>query len=407
MTPLFKVALRNVRRNSKRSLLTFAAVLFALTVMVCIRALVNGMSDSIRESSILGQTGSLQIHRNGYLHSTNGSSLDLDIPADGMFLNRLRTVPGVRAVAPRIAFGAMVNANDTTNPALLTAIDPDGERQVCPRRFEGVTAGTTMDVNRKAVGLLTPELAGKLGIKLGARATLMASDRDGAFNALEFDYVGTYGEVGIATPDKKIGFISLALAQELLRMPARATELALSVNDGIDLEKAKSQLQAMVGSEFEVSTWHEVAPWVDEAIAANYKALDLCTFIFLFVALLGIVNTMFMSVLERSREIGTMMSIGVRRKQILGLFLIESATLGLFGGVCGSAIGATIVAVCARHGISFHLSKTAAPFHIRPWLDWQYLVTILLLAVVGAMTASFWPALRASRLRPVEALAKV
>ena len=407
MTPIVRIAARNVARNRRRSLITFSAVFLALAVMVSIRGLVNGMSDSFIESTILGQTGALQIHRRGYLASMNGASLELDVPADAAFLARVRSVPGVAAAAARIAFAAMINAHDTTTPALFTAVDPGNELRVCPRRFEMVTSGTALTQAGPASGILTPVLAAKLGLERGARATLMAGDKDGALNAVELDYVAAYGESGLPLPDKQIGFVPLALAQELLRMPGRATEIAVALRDIADAEAIKARLQALVGPGYEVSTWHDVAPWLDEAVATLHKALDLVAFLFLSVALLGVVNTMLMSVFERTREIGTMMAVGVRRRQILGLFLLEAGFLGLLGGVLGAAAGGGAVAYFGRHGIDFQPSNMAVPFHIRPWIDPAYLFATLGLAVLGAVLAALWPALRASRQRPVQALASV
>ena len=86
MTPLVRIAARNVLRNRRRSLISFSAVFLALAVMVIIHGLGNGLSDSFRESIVLGQTGALQIHRNGFLKSMNGASLELDVPADEAFM---------------------------------------------------------------------------------------------------------------------------------------------------------------------------------------------------------------------------------------------------------------------------------------------------------------------------------
>jgi len=407
MPPLVQIAARNVLRNRRRSLITFSAVFLALTVMVSIRGLVNGMSDSIREASILGQTGSLQIHKRGFLKSMNGASLELDVPTDASFMAKIRSVPGVAAATPRISFGAMVNANDTTTPALFTAVDPDNEQRVCPRRFEGVSSGITLAKASATSGLLTPQLAAKLGLKQGMQSTILAGDRDGALNALDFSYVGAFGQSGVELPDKKVGFVPLALAQERLRMPERATEVAVSLSNTQNAEAVKPQLQAAVGSEYEVSTWREVAPWVDEAIAVFHHMLNLCAFIFLFVSLLGVVNTMLMSAFERTREIGTMMAVGVRRQQILSLFLLEAALLGLLGGVFGAAAGGSLVAYYSHYGITFRLSNVPTPFHIRPWIDPTYLFTTFSVAIAGAVLAAFWPAIQASRLRPVEALGSV
>ena len=116
---------------------------------------------------------------------------------------------------------------------------------------------------------------------------------------------------------------------------------------------------------------------------------------------------MLMSVLERTREIGTMMSVGVRRRQILSLFLLEAALLGLLGGLLGAAAGCTFVLYYGHAGITFKFPGMLAPLHIYPTITTGYVFFVLTLAAGGAALAALWPSVRASRMRPVEALASV
>jgi putative ABC transport system permease protein len=131
----------------------------------------------------------------------------------------------------------------------------------------------------------------------------------------------------------------------------------------------------------------------------------LFTGIFLIVALLGIVNTMLMSVLERTREIGTMMALGVRRHSILVLFLLEATVLGCLGGFVGASLGSALVFRIGKVGLHFHFGTST--LHVHPFVDLTFFVIALVLATAGAVLAAIWPALRASRLRPVTALASV
>jgi putative ABC transport system permease protein len=124
--------------------------------------------------------------------------------------------------------------------------------------------------------------------------------------------------------------------------------------------------------------------------------------------LLGVANTMLMSVFERTREIGTMMAVGVRRRQILALFLLEAALLGLMGGMLGAAAGVGLVHGLARGGgVSIKAGSMTAPLHVYPWVSVEYISLVLVVAAGGATLAALWPSLRASRLRPIEALGSV
>jgi putative ABC transport system permease protein len=406
---LLLIAFRNVLRNRRRSLITFLAVFLALTVMVGIRGFLNGLQATIRESVINGQTGALQIHKKGFLKNVHRSPLEMDIPATDELLGKITAVKGVKAATARIMFGGMANANDTTAFAMFTAIDPVRELQVCPRRLEMISSGKTLAEAGPTSGIFTPELAANLGIKLGQKAALLTNDHDGVMNALDLEYAGVYGQPGLPLPDKKLGYVPLAFAQELLRMNGRATEIAVAVDriSDAEVDALKPVLQAAVGPEFEVATWHEIASFVDDAIAAQNFTLNLIAGIFLFVALLGIANTMLMSVLERTREIGTMMSVGVKRRQILSLFLLEAALLGLLGGILGAAAGGSFILYYGSKGIVLKFAGMTSPLVVYPTATAGYILSILALAAGGAALAALWPSLRASRLRPVEALSAV
>jgi len=406
LPPLLRIAFRNVLRNRRRSLITFSAVFLALGIMVSIRGFLNGLQATIRESVVLGQTGALQVHRTGFLKSV-GSTLELTVPTDEAFMGKIMAVQGVKAASARIMFGGMPNANDVSTAALFTAIDPVREPQVCPRRSEMISKGKSLRDAGPASAVLSPELASSLGVKLGDKATLLTGDRDGVMNALDFEFVGHYGQAGLPLPDKKIGFVPLAFAQELLRMEGRATEIAVALEHFDDAERVKPILQAALGPEYEVSTWHDVASFIDDAIAVQNFILNLIAGLFLFVALLGIANTMLMSVLERTREIGTMMSVGVRRRQILMLFLLEAAVLGLAGGIIGSIAGGGFVLYYGHKGMVLPVPGALAPLHVFPLISAQYILFILALAAGGAALAALWPSVRASRMRPVEALSSV
>jgi putative ABC transport system permease protein len=406
LPPLFRIAFRNVLRNRRRSLITFSAVFLALGIMVSIRGFLNGLQATLRESVILGQTGALQVHRAGFLKSVS-ATLELSVPSDAAFMAKITAVEGVKAATARIMFGGMTNANDTSTAALFNAMDPVNELIVCPRRNEMIAKGKSLQQSSAASAVLSAELAGSLGVKLGQRATLLINDKDGVMNALDFDFVGEYGQPGLPLADKKLGFVPLRFAQELLRMEGRATEIAVSVANFEDAERIKPKLQAALGPEYEVATWHDVASYIDDAIATQNFILNIIAGVFLFVALLGIANTMLMSVLERTREIGTMMSVGVRRRQILSLFLLEASLLGLAGGVLGAAAGGSFVLYYGHKGMILPIPGMLVPLHVFPVVSISYILYILVLAAGGAALAALWPSVRASRMRPVEALAAV
>lgn len=407
MNSVLRIAFRNILRNGRRSIITFSAVFLALSIMISIQGFLTGLQETIRESVIFGQTGALQIHRKGFLKSVSTSWIERDLPSDDAFLAPIRAVPGIKAVTPRIAFSGIINANDKNVVGLFWAIDAEHELAVCPQRLEMISSGKTLAQAGPASGIFTPELAASVGLKLGQRGTILVNDKEGVLNALDLDYVGAYGQPGLPLLEKKIGFVPLSFAQELLRMRGRATEIAVAVHRLDEASALKAKLQAVVGPTYEVVTWLDVAAFVEDLITVQNTVLRVVAGIFLFIAMLGIANTMLMSVLERTREIGTMMSIGVRRHQILSIFLLEAALLGLAGGLLGAVVGNGAVAYYRHKGITLQVSGMVAPLHIYPTITAGYTLVVLILAAGGAALAALWPSIRASRMRPIEALASV
>ncbi len=404
MFALIRIALRNVLRNRRRSLITLFAIFLALTVMVGVRGVLNGLQASIKEAVIYGMTGAVQVHKKGYLASMQGG-LELDIPADEAFVARIKKVPHVTAAAARIPFGGMVNAHDDTVFALFQAFDPVYEVKVCPRRFERMSSGRILSASSPTGSDLSEGLLQRLDVKLGDTVALLTNDHDGVLNAAEVKADGGFATVGLNAQEKKVALLPLPVAQELLRMPGRATEIAVGIDDMRNLEQVKADLQKELGPDYEVSTWHDVASFVDEIIKGQNGALSIIFFIFAFVALLGIANTMLMSVRERTREIGTMMAVGVRRRQILSLFLVEAALIGFAGASLGLYYGGTFVAYWGTKGMSIRMAGQSANLLINPFITPAFCAQVFIGAALGAALAALLPALLASRLRPVEELA--
>ncbi|MSP92625.1 MAG: ABC transporter permease [Myxococcales bacterium] len=403
MGSLLQIAVRNVVRNVRRTAITLAALLLGVGVMVSIRGTLNGLQRSMKESMVLAQTGAVQVHKKGYLKNVLSSPLHLDMEVGDALVKRILAVPHVTAVAPRILFGGMVNLGDQTLFMATLALDPKREFEVCPKRRD------LFDARAKAFGtsadgmVITVELAKGLGAKLTEPAALLAPDKDGALSGENATILGT---MQLTSPgERKIGIVPLPLAQHLLKMEGRATELAIAVDDLENAPLVAAALERALGPEFEVHTWDNVATFFKDILFRQDFLLSLIATVFLVLMLLGVANTMLMSVLDRTREIGTMMALGVRRSRIVTLFLVEAAVIGVFGGCLGGLLGSIVVAWLHVRGIEVTMPTSAVPFVIQPFVDVLYIVKIVCLSGIGALVFAVYPAWRASRLRPVQALA--
>ncbi len=384
MGSLTRIALRNVLRNRRRSLLTSLAVILGIGALVGVRGFLNGFQEVIVLNLAEGRTGALAVHHPRYLSS--------------------EAVPGVRAAAPRIAFPAAVSVGDETGFAQVLAIDPAREARALPRAREAVVAGRPIAGPGEA--LLGAELARGLGARLGDTATFVAPDHDGVLNGMEARVVGllAYKQPG----DKRVAQVALADADALLRMDGRITEVAVSAPDpqGPRLAGVRARLEAALGPAARVATWSELASWLADMLLFQSLLFGILAATVAAVSVTGIANAMLLSVLERVREIGTLMALGVRRRSILVLFLLESGFLGLLGGLVGAALGLAAVAAMNRIGIDIRTPGTSASSLVRPWVGVDDVAGAAALAWLGAVLAAVHPARRASRLRPVEALSR-
>jgi putative ABC transport system permease protein len=408
MLSILRIAIRNVVRNTRRSLITAAAILFGIGVLVAMRGFVTGFQRTIITSVAEGRMGMIQVHRAGYLASEEVAPLSLSMAGDPAFLGRLQGSPGVFAAAPRVAFSSMVNLGDETAFAQVTAIDPSREYAAVPRSVDNVESGRLIRAPGEA--LIGTELARSLHAKLGDKVTFLTGDKDGVLNAVEVTLVGL---IAFKTPgDKRVAQLELSNADELLRLEGQVTEFAIRTDraagdDFPALQRVKAGLQETLGDGYQVSTWNEVAAWLDDVVTFQNIMFSIIGFVFIIVALTGITNTMLMSVLERVREIGTMMALGVRRRSIVALFLAESATLGFLGGLAGAALGSLLVFWLGKHGIDLPMPGTTVPNIIRPQVSLGYDVFAVSLSVVGSVVSALYPSSKAAKMRPVEALSHV
>ena len=407
MNPLLSMAFRNVLRNRRRTLITLAAVAIGVAAVGTIRGVLNGLQGNIIKGSIETTLGALQIHRTGYLANVMSTPLSMDFVADDGMLAKVRGVQGVSAVAPRIQFAGTMTLSvpeGQEEPEALffaaVAVDPTLELKVTPQRPKLFTEGTVLDETHVVLG---DALAAAFGAKRESEAVLLAPDRDGSLNG-ELAQVG--GAMRAMMPgEMKIAVVPLALAQRLLRMEGRVTELAVAVDDVNRLPQIAADLRAALGPGFEVHAWNELAPERKTIMGIQDAISVIVSVVFVMLMLLGVANTMLMSVLERTREVGTMMAVGLTRGSVMTLFLLEALVLGLLGAAGGLGLMLLLTTALARKGITFTPPSATMSMEVYPFLTFGFTAGVLFTAVAGAVVFALYPAFRASRLRPVQALA--
>ena len=417
MIRVFKIALRNLLRYKRRTLLTSLLITFGIVLVI----LFSGLAGSFKTMMIGQITDSnlaqMQIHKKGYVSSidTMPLNLTLDIKRYKKIEELLSSHTEILAWAPRIKLNAMLsNFTDTTN-IRLNAISPEKEVLVCP----DVGTRMTFDKKREPGELLTPgeviipeKLAKGMKLKIGDPIVLVANNKDGSVNGLNFTIAGIIES--ILGPQGKEGYMHIKDAQELLRMDKpEIIEVAIRLHDFDKLDKVYAAVSSkLVGfinkkgmPEFEIHTWDKLSPFSNIAKMIDFMTIAM-KIIMIAIVLISILNVMMMSVYERVREIGTMSAIGTSPGKIMSLFLAEGLLLGLVSTIIGNIIGLSGIGVLNIYKIRFAFGRQDNLL-LAPSVNLTELLWVSGIVLFISVFASLQPAYKASRMEPVDALGHV
>ena len=196
----------------------------------------------------------------------------------------------------------------------------------------------------------------------------------------------------------------LALAQHVTHMKGRVTAFAVRVRDRGLIEPLARTLRSLkTDTPIEVLTWGDLGPYLRDVMRLQDRVLGVVMAVIFILLLTGIANTMLMSVFERTREVGTLMCLGMRRARILVLFVLEAVLLTAIAAAVGTALGLAAVRIAHFIGLPFFI-PAVGPIIVRPIVDPRYVAISFLAAMTSALLAAFYPAWRASRMNPVDAL---
>ncbi|BCR05875.1 ABC transporter permease [Desulfuromonas versatilis] len=403
---LLTLATRNIWRNKRRTLLTLSAMVVSSSLLMLSLGIFSGMLMDILASATEQYHGHVVVSRSGYQDERD---MFLNIADEPQLLARLAASPGVVGASPRLrAFGLLSRGNNTY-PAEILGIEPGRERQVTHLDHK-LIAGSYLpdDAGRQVV--IGRGLAEKLGATPGDEVVFVTQAADGSIGNDLLTVSGIF-ETGDAGHDNALVMAELAWLQEVMVLPGRLHEVALSVADPRLADAAAADLAARLPADFEVLDWGRLLPEMREVIA-SYDVSRMILVVILYSATgLGILNTFFMSVLERTREFGILMAMGMKPWKLRAMVLLETLVMGLLSLAAGITLGLLLTWYMQAVGIdlSGYLTPvTYAGGTILPRLSAVFeakniwVPALILLAT--CLLAGYLPARRAARLRPVEAI---
>lgn len=395
------LALRNLGRQRRRSAVAGASLALGVVALMLTMGVAGGFVHYLTGHLVRAKLGAVQVHRAGYLAAAQSSPLDRAMADTPQLRARLRAVPGVAAVAGRLYFTGFVSNGRGQVAFVGTGLEPRGELQVCPRAFDEVRSGPRALPERGAH--LSEKLLKALRLSPGQEVTFSAQSPSGRGNALSLQVAGGV-RPDLLLEAQRAATLPLAQAQALTGMQGQVTEYALAVDDLDRAREVAGRVREALGAEYEVHAWGERAPFFQQGVAYVEGLVAFVAALLFLVVVAGIANAQLMSVLERQREIGTALAVGMRRAAVRRLFLAEAAVLGALGAALGAAAGAALVLGLAELGIPMRYFGFGGEGVMRLQLDAAFTALVVLGTVAAAVVAGLAPAWRASRLSPVEAL---
>ena len=405
MGKIIKMAWRNVWRNGRRTLIAVIAIALGLAFLIFFDGVFAGSGQAIFGNAVKLQGGNIMIHAPGYFEKAKRLPL-LPLQDSDARVQAALTQPQVVSASRRINTSGMLSSHEGTLPTAIIGFEPEAEAPV-GLLADKIVQGRYLSSSDEDQILIGRALAERLEIAVGDRVTLVGRARHEQMRRRTMTVVGIY-DMGLKEIEKGTVYISLAEAQTLFDLHNQVTEVVVSLQDIGQEPEVVAMLRGLLPG-FEVHSWDELSPELRETMDINAEIMGLVGLIVLLIAGVGILNLMMMAVFERTREIGLLAALGLKRVQILTLFLIEGVMIGILGAFAGGILGSAVIVYLSKVGIAWatgDYSPVAALLGSRlyPSMDFELLVSRILMVGIITALASLYPAWQASHREPAEAL---
>lgn len=405
------MAWRNIWRSKTRSLVVMGAIAVGIWAALSLTGFATGIMKSYIKNAVQNVVSHIQVHQPEYLEEYE---VRYNIPDAVAVEQAIRAEPGVKAVSMRSVANGMISSSKGARGVRIKGVVPEEEARV-NALDENVVEGDYLSGEGRNPILLSAELANKLNVKLRSKVVLNFQDRGGSITAAAFRVVGIF-DTGNNPFDLSHAFVRrsdlngllIPAADSSMAVGALAHEAAVMVDDIRNVDTIAASLSAELPG-LAVRTYRQISPDL-QLYEGQIKNVSIIYLIVIMLALVfGIINTMLMAVLERIKELGMLMAIGMNKLRVFLMIVLESIMLGLVAMPVGLLLGYITIDYVRKNGIDMSVyakglenfgMSTTIYFEIDPIVYWQVAVGVFLTAVL----ASVYPAWKAIRLKPVEAL---
>jgi ABC-type lipoprotein release transport system permease subunit len=401
MIQLFKMAFRDLGRNRRRSFFSSLAVAMGLALLLLVAAFIQGEMGGAINSAIRLQSGHLQVRMKSYDESKTSLQWEDLVENPDQIAQKIAALAPVKVATPRLFASGFVSVLDESAGARIIGIDPLSEANA-PYR-EGLVSGEFLTPDDRQGLLIGKPIADKLGLKVGDQVSLSVNTSNGDVAEQPFTIRGIYTTKTSGFDTINV-FLPLAKAQTIVQAENHASTIFVLLKD---ISQTDAVVTALQNPNYQVLSWTKMNELIiqTEDLANGY--ISILYLIVLGVTATVIINTLIMSVFERTREIGILSALGMKGRRIMALFLAESSLLAVGGILMGLILGLLVIAYFTKFGFfigNFGLTGILITDTIYTDLTLKDTVTLTIMAFIVTLLAGVYPAVLASRLEPVAAL---
>jgi len=400
---LLALAWKNIWRNKKRSLTILTAIALGLWAGLFSVSISIGVWDATINTSIDRNLGHIQIHTREFKDERLISNF---ITNGNLIVNEIRKDSRVRDVSGRVLIEGMASSTTSSAGTNIIGINPEQEREVTTISTY-IKEGSFFESKKRNPIVVGEKLADKLGLKLGSKVVLTFQNVDTTLTYAALRIVGIF-KTESSMFDQSNLFVKKSDIYSIMESRPIISEIAIRLNSSNDLDSVYSKIKLSYPT-LQVETWKELAPELEFTYQMLILELEIFLGIILAALLFGITNTMLMSVMDRVREFGVIMAVGMKRIRVFVLIIFETFILSIFGGLIGIALGALTIWYLSNRGIDLSifaegLSAWGMPTQMYPVLPMSFYFLLVVMIIATAIIAAIYPSIKTIKLHPAEAI---
>lgn len=399
---------RNLWRQKRRSLVVIFSISLGVLMMMFALGLMNGIIAQMLDNSISTKLGHLVVHKKGFFENMK---IETNFYPDPRIARALKGDRDVIAAAPRVKAFAMIRTGESSRGLIIIGVDPAQEKKVS--RMNEYTlkdgGGSFLESPEGDEIMISRSLAEKLDVLVGDKVVLIMQDKNSEMAGVGLTVRGFF-QTPVEEYDNSVAYMGIRRLQAITGLGDNISEIMIVATKKEAVDAIKPRLTKGIGdASLDVMTWKDMAPNLVSAIKLMDSMLLIYYAIFFITVVFSIANTLIMSIMERFHEIGVMKSIGTRPSQIFFIIMFEAINLGVVGLAAGLAAGVVLIQALHFTGLDFSLFMEAmrqwgAGSVIYPFMYVKDYIIILLVVEFTTCIAAIYPAVKAARIKPLDAL---